>query len=217
MKAIRRNLSLARKAAQKGFTLIELAIVGLFLGLLAVFAISQFSGSATDTTRANGLSEAAQKVSDNWALVAQTCGLSSDVTSIALSTNTSTTAAANAAANLSVLVGNTAPAAALTGCFNQSGVRPLGNLTTGAAGSEAIQGYGPVTLTSGTVNGRTAMLVNIPGVPETVVLSLYNKLSSVAGASTATTVPATADTTDPSIRFGTATGGKRTVTLVRSL
>lgn len=214
MKLFNRALKQSRKSVQKGFTLIELAIVGLFLGLLAVFAISQFSGSATDSTRANGLGESAQKIADNWALVSQACGVDSNVTTLNMVTNAATGAAAG---NLSMLLGNSAPNAAFTNCFNQSGVRPLNNLTQGAAGSEAIYGY-TVTLGNTTVNGRNAMTVAFANVPENVFLALYNKLSSVSGAASATSVPAaTTDTTDPAIRFSANASGRRTITLVRAL
>lgn len=216
MKLFRKNLKAVRTAAQKGFTLIELAIVGLFLGLLAVFAISQFSGSATDSTRASGLVEASQKVADNWSLVAQTCGADSNITTLNLATNAATTPAANAAGNLSMLLGNTAAHDSFKSCFNQSGVRPLTNLAVGAAGAESVYGY-VMTVSNVLVNSRNALAVSYAGVPDSVTLALYNKMSSVANASTATAVPATADTTDAAIRFSTATGGKRTVTLVRVL
>ena len=212
MKLFRRNLKLAKKA-QKGFTLIELAIVGLFLGLLAIFAISQFTGGATDTTRANGMAESSQKIADNWSIVAQQCQVSTDVTSLNLTTNAATGAAAG---NLSMLLGNTAPHSTYTSCFNQSGVKPLSNMAVGSAGNETIYSYA-VTLGNTSINGKNAMTVSYAGVPENIVLALYNRLSSDANASTATVVPATANTSDPALRFSAAVSGRRTVTLVRTL
>jgi Tfp pilus assembly protein PilE len=212
MKKLRQHLKAARKAANKGFTLIELAIIGLFLGLLAVFAVSQFSSSAADTTRVTGLQEVAQKVADNWALLAQSCGVSSDVTALNLVTNNATGAAAG---NLSLLLGNSTPHATYTNCFNQSGVRPMSNMAKGSAGSETIYDY-PITLGSTTVGGRPAMLVNFANVPENVALIAYNRFSSASGAATATSLPAS-DTSDTSLRLSTASAGKRTVTFVRVL
>jgi len=74
-----------------------------------------------------------------------------------------------------------------------------------------------VTVANAPVNSRNALAVSYAGVPDSVTLALYNKMSSAAGATTATAVPATADTTDSAIRFSTATGGKRTITLLRVL
>ena len=213
MNKIQRSLKALRKSLKKGLTLIELAIVGLFLGLLAVFAITQFSGTATDTTRASGLYEASSKIADNWALVAQQCGVPTDVTSTAVSAGTATAVEAK---NLSMLVGNAAAATTYQSCVTASGVRPLIGLTTGGQGSEAVQGF-TVTLSNQNANGRNSMKVSFANVPDNYILPLYNKYSSAAGAATATAVPATADSTDPQIQFGTATGGKRTLTIVRPL
>lgn len=209
---IMNRLKEVRRSLKKGFTLIELAIVGLFLGLLAVFAISQFSGSATDTTKANGLYEAAQKVGDNWGLAAQSCGVSTDITALNLTTGAVTSASAG---NLSLLMGNTTAFATYTSCITQSGIRPLAGMSAGGAGSEKIQNY-PVTLGTATVNGRTAVTISFVGVPDTVLIPLFNKYSSFLGASTASAAQAS-DTTDPIVRYSALASGTRTVTLVRAL
>jgi Tfp pilus assembly protein PilE len=194
---------------QKGMTLIELAIVGLFLGLLALFGISQFSGSATDTTKAAGLYEASGKIADSFTLASQTCGTTTDVASSPLA------ATAGAANTLSVLLGTASPATSYVSCFNQSGVRPLAGLTTGAAGSEKVYGYGVTIANPGSDVKKVG--VSYSEVPEALVLALYNKYSSATGAKEASTLPATADTSDAQIRFSTATNGTRTLTIVRAL
>jgi Tfp pilus assembly protein PilE len=194
---------------QKGMTLIELAIVGIFLGLLALFGVSQFSGSATDTTKASGLYEAAGKIADSFTLASQTCGTSTDVTASALATTPS------AAATLSVLLGTAQPATAQTACFSQSGVRPLAGLSKGAAGSETVYDF-PIALSNPGANLK-AIGVSVSNVPEALALAMYNKYSSVNGAKSATTLPATADSTDAQLRFSVATSGTRTVTIVRPL
>lgn len=208
MKHLNRNKRI-NSMYQKGMTLIELAIVGIFLGLLALFGISQFSGSATDTTKAAGLYEAAGKIADSFTLASQTCGTTTDVTASALATTPS------AAGTLSVLLGTALPADAQKACFGQSGVRPLAGLTKGAAGAETVYDF-PVTISN--PDGDLKKIgVSLGGTPEVLALALYNKYSSVAGAKSATVLPATADTTDAQIRFSTASGGTRTVTIVRPL
>jgi Tfp pilus assembly protein PilE len=220
MNLIRRQLNAVRRTAQKGFTLIELAIVGLFLGLLAIFAISQFSGSATDATKANGIFEASTKIADNWALIAQSCGITNDITGWDLTTNASGTAATVAKNNLDVLLGVTAASTNLTTCINSSGVRPLTGVATGSAGAETIQGYA-VTASNDTAlfAGRNTLKLTYGSaakyVPDTLILPLYNKYSSVSGASTASTVPAAADATDKAIQFAASTA--RTLTIVKNL
>lgn len=212
-KSILRKVASLRKSLNKGFTLIELAIVGLFLGLLAVFAITQFSGSATDSTRANGLYEATTKMADNWALVSQQCAIPSDITQTAVSAGT---AATTQGKNISMLLGNVGAAAAYQTCVTASGIRPLNGMSTGVQGSETIQGY-TVTAANATLNNRNAVAITYTAVPENVILPLYNKYSSAAGAATATALPAAADTTDSEIRFTVATSGKRDLTIIRPL
>jgi hypothetical protein len=203
-----KQLTNIKKAAQKGFTLIELAIVGLFLGLLAIFAITQFSGSATDTTKANSLYEASTKIVDNWALVSMQCGTTTDITASPLGNATPT-----AAANMSMLLGTSAVNATYAGCYSTSGIKALSGIATGAAGSEKVQGF-TTTLAKGATDRQVKVAYAL--VPDNVVLPLYNKYSSASGASTATAVPATADTTDPQIQFGALSGGTRTMTIIKS-
>lgn len=195
------------KKVQKGFTLIELAIVGLFLGLLAIFAITQFSGSATDVTKANGMYESANKISENWSLMSMQCGTPTDITVSTLGGSPAT-----AAKNLSAILGSGSVNATYAGCVTQSGVKTLSGLAQGAAGSETVQGYA-ITVAKGATDRD--LLVTFADVPDNIVLPLYTKYSSVTGAKDATTVPATADTTDNAIRFGAISGGVRTLTIVK--
>lgn len=208
MKAIRRHLRAAKAAVQKGFTLIELAVVGLFLGLLAVFAISQFSGAATDNTKAVAIFEASQKISDNWAMLAQSCGVNSNVTTTVVGSGAATTTAGK---NLSLLLGTAAPSATYTACYNSSGIRPLAGLASGAAGAEKFE-TSAIELTS--VDSRN-MGVVFKGVPANVFEALFLKYSG------STTLPlATASATpSSSVRFGytAEASGARDVTFVRPL
>lgn len=209
MKNLNRNSRINIKL-QKGMTLIELAIVGLFLGLLALFGISQFSGSATDTTKAAGLYEASGKIADSWTLISQTCGTATDIATSPIS------ATPTAAKNLSVILGTATPDTAYTSCFNQSGVRPLAGLTTGAAGAEAVYGY--AVTAENTAAGAKKLAVSYAAVPDALVLALYNKYSSAAGAKAAAALPDAADTTDAQVRFAAkGTTGTRELTVVRPL
>lgn len=211
MNLFRRNLKSVKKASQKGFTLIELAIVGLFLGLLAIFAITQFSGSATTNTKANGLFEATTKIADNWALVAQSCGISTDITATDL-TAAATTGPVNAKDNLNMLLGSASASATYSACVASSGIRPLNGLSTGGT-TPTIQGYA-IGVTNPGYSGRPTVAITYSGTPATLTLPLFNKYSSQTGASTATSVPSTPDTTDPVVQFNTTA---QTLTLVKVL
>lgn len=217
MKSLKKTLSFVTRKAQQGFTLIELAIVGIFLGLLAVFAISMFANSATDTTKAKSLYEAATKIADNWGILAQTCGQPNDISATLISNDAVVTG--TPAKNLAMLLGSTTAtqvaATAYQACYTNSGIRPLSGVSTGSAGSETVQGY-PITVANKTINGRNALAVSYAGVPENVVVAMFNSYSSYAGASAATSLQAS-DTADNQLQYSTATAGKRTVTVIRSL
>lgn len=210
MKALRRNLKLARQVAQKGFTLIELAVVGLFLGLLAVFAISQFSGAATDTTKASTMFEAAQKISDNWAILAQACAIPTAITTANVSAGTATAAEDK---NLSLLLGTAGPATAYTDCYNVSGIRPLTGLSAGAQGAEKIN---DLTVKLAAVSGTTRhVAVTYKSVPANTFAAIYLKYSGSTTLPDAATTVAVASTTP--LAYTAETGGVRDVTFVRPL
>lgn len=189
---------------ERGFTLIELAIVAVFLGILATFAISQFSGAATDSARARSLYDAAAKLSSNWSMATTACGVS---TNLALSPLTVTPTAAK---NLSMLLGTVPANPAYASCIINSGAKPLAGLTTGPAGAERLFTY-PVSAVS--TSSRT-LEISFANVPESVVLSAYQKYNSDPGAPTAASVPAAADTSDPLMEYSAPSGGTRTITFV---
>lgn len=194
----------------KGFTLIELAIVAVFLGLLAIFAVSQFSGSATDATRANAMKDAATKIGQSWSMATTACGIS---TSVGVSPLAATASASN---NLSVLLGTLPVNPTYASCFSAAGVKPMSGLTQGVQGAETLFTF-PVTLASPAGTSPRTLEVSFGNVPDSIALQMYNKNSSAANAASATTMPAAADTTDPLMRFTAPTAGARTVTLLMSI
>lgn len=203
MKLFQRNMKLMRKSAQKGFTLIELAIVGLFLGLLAVFAISQFTGSATDTTKAKAMVTVATKSADNWALLAQECGVSKTI------------AAGDTGKVLNILMGSqSVTAAALTGvddaCYNSSGIRPLTGMTKYDGTAHKYENF-TVTLSS---VGTRHLGVVYTGVTSEVFTELFKQLK---GGTTPIATATLAASANESLAYTAETGGKRTVTVIRPL
>ena len=206
------KLTIAKKTkllAQRGFTLIELAIVGLFLGLLAIFTVSQFTGGATDTTKANGMYAAANKLAENWSLIAMQCGTTTDIATSPIGDSASPTANEN----LAVLMGTSAPIATYTACYNQSGVKPLQGLGVGSATAGfKIHDY-PFTAT--VTAGRT-LNIAYTGVPANIFQALYSKYSASASATPTPAATAT-DSADTQIRYGAqAADGSRTVTLLKA-
>lgn len=204
------NTKLKRVAARrsKGFTLIELAIIGLFLGLLAVFAISQFGSTATDNTKGSAMMEAAQKMSDNWAILAQTCGVSTQVGTALVGSGAATTTAGK---NMSLLLGTAPVAAAYADCYKQAGVRPLLGASSGAAGAETINGLSPELATDAT---GTYMYVRYKQVPANLFTALNSKYGSGAAVAATATV---AEGGNVSFAYTAEASGTRTVTFVRPL
>ncbi len=205
------------KSKQKGFTLIELAVVSLFLGQLAIFAITTFSTSAPDGTKAKTFYDVTFKIANQWGQIVQLCNISSDITAVAVGADSVATTTARK--NVALITGssNAGVVAAYSACYKNSGAKPIRGAVTGSPGVERIIGYtiSGVSLVSN--SGRNYIAFGIATVPENIVLALYNKYSSTSGANTATVVPATANTTDPLFRFSVASSGTRTITFVQPI
>lgn len=197
MNHLSRRARTAARKLQKGFTLIELAIVGLFLGLLAIFAITQFTGSVTNETRANAIIEASQKITDNWSLVAQTCGLSSAMnaatTGADLTLGNATASGTEVATgdnNLGWLVGAGGTVhATYTACVASSGVKQMNGLTSGAVGSLKMNGYDLSVAASSTSSALALSFGNVPTAVSTILTGKLGSMVSVTGTTVTITRP----------------------------
>jgi prepilin-type N-terminal cleavage/methylation domain-containing protein len=72
---------------QRGFSLIELLIAVIIIGVLAAIAISGFGSGATANARAKAIFNVASKLSNNWLYVATGLGISSSITDAEDDTN----------------------------------------------------------------------------------------------------------------------------------
>lgn len=187
-----------KKMKQKGFTLIELVIVVVILGVLALVVARQFGGSVTNGAKANALYEAANKVTQNWALLAQQGGASTTVASSPMILATKT-------AEDVVVGGSPYVAAAYQAAWSQGGLIPLTDLAQGTpgAGAYTISSYA-FTLAGG---GATPLEVTYAGVPDELVLQVVQKHGS------GVTTLAASDATNAVVRYGTATAGMRSLTI----
>lgn len=209
---LRPSLS-CRKTRQRGYTLVELAIIGMFVGLLAVFSVDQMSARVGDAQKANAIHLNSKRLADGWSALWQFCGLSADSLASVSVGNGASTAAAN---NISLLAGLVPANASYTRCFTASGLRPMSTVMTGPAGSTKFMGFA-TTWSYTTVFGRHAAVISYANVPDDVFLPLYRKHSKVAtAASTYSMAAATTDTTDPGFRFSAATAGRRTVSIIHT-
>jgi prepilin-type N-terminal cleavage/methylation domain-containing protein len=190
-----------QKGAQKGFTLIELVIAVVVIGFMALIMTKQFGANVSNGAKAAALYEGANKLTNNWMLLAQTAGTSSVISS-------SVIPAASSGA-LDVLIGGrTNVASAYQQYWDFAGLSPLRSLAQGSAGSYTIAGY-TATLGGG---GSSPLSVAYATVPDEIVLQLVQKYGSGVSA-----LVAAGDSTNANIQYGAPTAGARTITIYKQL
>lgn len=186
---------------QRGFTLIEMAVVLVILGILISIAAPGVLGSKDGAT-ALQIPDAASKIATNLSLISQNCGLPTSVTGNALP---------DTGKSLSdVLFGGGANVAATyTNCFTQSKVLPLAEigLPTATAGVYSVGGYN-VSLAGG---GTSPLSITFAAVPDAIVLRIAQQYNPTLAALAAS------DTTSPVVQYGTATAGARDVTILKNI
>lgn len=196
-----------RQSKQAGFTLVEILIVVAIIGILIMLVAPRLLGSS-DGAKAMNLYTAADRLATNWRTVNEVCGTSKVVGTSPITTTAST------AAHLQFLVDGTGMNNQYQACYNTSGVQPARAQVQGDSTNGYTVGGSVISIQSVTVNGQARFQTNFTNVPDEQILSLYQKYSSAAGARTAATLPATADSTDPRIQFSAATGGSRTLSVI---
>lgn len=189
-------------SAQKGFTLIELMIVGIIISILISILASQFLGSS-DAAKASAMVKVADGSFRQLQALNVTCG-------------TPTTIAGNplpaAGYQLSDVFFMGLPAVAApystnSNCYAKASIKPLIDLgqATSTASSYTVQGF-PVSYTD--VNARV-IKVSFANVPDSVVLELASRYNSTI------TALAASDTTSNVIQYTASSGGLRTLSILR--
>lgn len=230
MQAISKAKALRRQA---GFTLIELTVIVIILGILAAYLGPKFTNQATLKSRANAVISFA----DNGQAVIKTV----------FSYIQPEIAAAGSANNTNVLVANrtwmdalyfgcavnqdcdvaapTTPivrTALYAGKYKQSGAGKLDKAMKviappgAAAGTYTVQGY-PATITAAPAAGGAATSArhfsfNFTGVPEDVALVIAQELEN----ENLQALTAAADTTGQ-FRYTVATNGQRTISIEQEM
>lgn len=194
------------QARQQGVTLIELIIVVVVVGLLAIVGAKSFSNAGiTDNAKAQAMFEAANKLSQNAVLLAQAAGTSSDVASSTLPSG-----GAGATTLMDVLTGGAAKvSASYPYAWSQAGIAALADVAQGSGASYKISGFA-VTMAGG---GALPHSFRFDNVPDSVVIALAVKFGSGSAPASA----AATDTSNNVVQYGASTGGLRSVTIFRQL
>ena len=200
------RLNQFKRQCVRGFTLIELVVVVAIVGLLIALVAPNVAGSR-DGTSAALLTRAAQNISANWSLIAQSCGTSTDV---ATSPVPGTAGAANV---VKLLLGGTntsnngiAVGTGFANCYAQSRVLPISEMAQYDSAWK-IGGYA-LTLSGG---GTSPLSVTFAGVPDSIVTLVASKFNpSVALANTA-------DSVAGMVSWTASTTGSRDLTIIRQI
>lgn len=195
---------------QRGFTLVELAVVGLFLGVLVVYAVSRFNNNGITTQKASAIIDSTKKITDAWSLLYQQCAVSPDIT-LSLLANVSTPSIARA--NQSAIVGTTGFSTSLGVCVSASGVKVLAALAQGSQGQERLTTGHPLgTPTYFSQNGIGYLSVEVKNVQDDIVQGMLHKLNGPN-----TVITATPNSTDARLRYDAPVGNLRTIYVINPL
>lgn len=205
------NLNEKKRLRQKGSILLELFVGVIIIGIMYMITSGSLSGG-TDKANATAMVRMAQKLGDNWSLIAQNCGTTTDPANSPVSGN-------NASNALNLLIGgntNTATGGfvvptAYVGCFQQSKVLPMTDSAQWDAGNSKwrVSGYEP-TISRATTAGQNYFQIQYAAVPTDLALMIVkNFVPSI------TTLDAAANTSYAAVHYGAEASGVRTVTIRR--
>lgn len=184
----------------KGFTLIELVVVVVILGILASVVLPALKGS-TIGAKAVGLVRGADSANQVWTMLNQTCNVNGAVAS-----NPLPNSGASRTVSDVIFGGRSMVAAAYQSCYDQSKVKALSEISQlVSAGVYSIQGF-TVSFSGG---GSAPLQVSYASVPDDLVLEMVQKYQPTL------TALAASDNSNPTIQYGTATSGLRTVTIFK--
>ena len=191
---------------QRGFTLVEMVIVVIVLGILAIVAMNSL-GNTQGNAQAKALFDAAQKTNNAWMVLRQAGGIPADPTDANPAIQANNTA-------LDVLMeGETFLETSYQSAYEAAGIAPLSDMATittapvagTSAGAYEVNGFDYDMALSA---GGDKMLYTLADVPTEIVKVMWEPNMTAA-------FDATADTTGTGdkIQHTTATGGVHDLTI----
>lgn len=200
-----------KKRRQRGSILLELFIGVIIIGIMYMVTSGSLSGG-TDKANATAMVRMSQKLTDNWSLVAQNCGTTTDPANSPIAGNST----ANA---LNLLIGGNTNAAtggyvvptAYEGCFRQAKVLPLTDAAQWDATNSRwrVSGY-ELSIARATTAGQNYFEVQFAAVPSDLVLMIVQQFVP-----SVTTLDAGANNAYATVHYGAEASGARTVTIRR--
>jgi prepilin-type N-terminal cleavage/methylation domain-containing protein len=183
---------------QQGYTLVELVIVVVIVGFLALITTKQFGSNTSYSSRAAIYYSAAQKLAHNWEALNMVAG-----TGVATASNVLPGTGSTA---VDVLFnGKSSMASAYQPYWDRAGIRPLGDMATGGSGTYYINGS-QVDFNATSSN----TVVRFFAVPDEIVTQLVNKYG--AGV---TPLTSTVNLSNSVVQYGASNGdGTRILRLV---
>lgn len=185
---------------QKGFTLIEMIIVVVILGVLAIIVSRAIGNGAGSGASAAALYESSNKLASNWTLLTTQAGQSTTVASNPM-------VLSGKSVEDVLIGGDTNMDTAYVKYWKQAGIVPLTDIAQkDSNGYYTINSY-RVALTGG---GSSPISITYTGVPEEIVALVVQKHGSGVA-----TLDAAGDSTNAVVRYSVATGGKRDLTILK--
>lgn len=188
-----------RRNVQRGFTLVELVVVVGIIGILSAMLIPNMIGSK-DGAKAELLLKASLNISQNWMMISQKCGTTTDVS------NSPVPASGKTIADV-VFGGVSNVSAAYQTCYMQAKVIPMSEIAQFDGTVWRVQGFSVAFAGGGTVPLQTVY----SGVPEELALIMVQNFSPSMSSLAAS------DSTSNVVRYGVAASGTRTVTVLRQI
>lgn len=189
-----------------GFTLIEMLIVIAVIGIIALIVAPHLKNVTTGAS-SKQIYDFASSAVNNWRLVNMKCGTSNDTSASLVVSSPSTTNSLALIINGSAYLNTTYQA-----CWDEAAIQSLHTKASGNPTDGFRVAGAPVTWSGG--GGSSAIGVIFSGLTVETILPLYKQYSSASGAHSAATLPTTADTTDPMIRFTAPSGGVSNLTIL---